>query len=228
MGLPFTRDQFFEVFRRYNEAVWPAQWVLYAFACAAIMLAIRGKPRDGRLISGVLATFWLWMAIGYHFTFFAAVNRAAIVFGALFGVQAVLFGAYGVWKGQLEFRPQADLAGITGMLLVAYALVGYPLLGAALGHRYPASPTFGVPCPTTIFTLALLLWARPPLPRALLAVPLLWAALGTSAALVLGVREDWGLALAGVLAAALLLGTLDERRRGARKDASVAVAPAPN
>ena len=172
MGLPFTRDQFFEVFRRYNEAVWPAQWVLYAIACAAIMLAIRGKPRDGRLISGVLATLWLWMAIGYHFTFFAAVNRAAIVFGALFGVQAVLFGAYGVWKGQLEFRPQADLAGITGMLLVAYTLVGYPLLGTALGHRYPASPTFGVPCPTTIFTLALLLWARPSLPRALLAGPL--------------------------------------------------------
>ena len=28
MRLPFTIDQFLDVFRRYNLAVWPAQWVV--------------------------------------------------------------------------------------------------------------------------------------------------------------------------------------------------------
>ncbi|WP_414541485.1 DUF6064 family protein [Nostoc sp. CCY0012] len=29
----------------------------------------------------------------------------------------------------------------------------YPLIGYALGRIFPTSPTFGVPCPTTIFTV---------------------------------------------------------------------------
>jgi hypothetical protein len=81
--------------------------------------------------------------------------------------------------------------------------VAYPLLGYAAGHRYPATPTFGLPCPTTIFTLGLLLWADRPMPRWLLAVPIAWSALGASAALQLGVPEDLGLVAAGVTSLAL-------------------------
>ena len=32
MNLPFTAEQFFDVFRRYNESVWPAQLALNAIA----------------------------------------------------------------------------------------------------------------------------------------------------------------------------------------------------
>ena len=35
MSLPFTRAEFFEVFARYNEAVWPLQLGFYALALAA-------------------------------------------------------------------------------------------------------------------------------------------------------------------------------------------------
>lgn len=89
-------------------------------------------------------------------------------------------------------------------VLLAYALVGYPLLGVALGHRYPATPTFGLPCPTAILTLALLLWAEPPVPKALLLVPLIWAAIGTSAAILLGVWQDLGLGVAGLVTGLLI------------------------
>ena len=34
MNLPFTREEFFEVFARYNDAVWPAQVLLFAAALA--------------------------------------------------------------------------------------------------------------------------------------------------------------------------------------------------
>lgn len=65
---------------------------------------------------------------------------------------------------------------------------------------------FGVaPCPTTIFTFGLLLLTRGPVPLRLLVIPLLWALVGASAALHLGVREDLGLVVTGLVATALLL-----------------------
>lgn len=39
--------------------------------------------------------------------------------------------------------------GMTGSLLMLYAMMIYPALGYFLGHVYPKAPTFGVPCPTT-------------------------------------------------------------------------------
>lgn len=80
-----------------------------------------------------------------------------------------------------------------------YALILYPLLGHLLGHRYPALPTFGLPCPTTIFTLGLLLFAAPPLPRSAFVVPVLWAGVGSIAAFKLGVLQDLGLMVAGLI-----------------------------
>jgi hypothetical protein len=76
------------------------------------------------------------------------------------------------------------------MGLAAYALA-YPALNVVAGHTYPASPTFGVPCPTGIFTTGLLLTAAKPLPIAALVVPVLWAIIGGSAALLLGVTTDY-------------------------------------
>lgn len=70
--------------------------------------------------------------------------------------------------------------------------------------RYPASPTFGLPCPTTIFTLGMLLVVRPVPPLRTLALPAPWVVVATMAALRLDMREDLGLlpALAVVAAVA--------------------------
>lgn len=108
-----------------------------------------------------------------------------------------------------------------GGLFVIYAMVLYPAIGTLLGHGYPRSPSFGVaPRPTTIFTFGLLLWTRATVPTYVLAIPLIWSAIGFGAALSLGIREDVGLLIAGLLGTALLArrdcratvsGTLDER-----------------
>jgi hypothetical protein len=90
-----------------------------------------------------------------------------------------------------------------GALLVGYALIGYPLLASLLGQQFPATPTFGLPCPTTIFTLGVLLWLQRPAPVFLLIIPLAWSVIGTAAALQLDVREDFGLLVAAVLTVVL-------------------------
>lgn len=102
-----------------------------------------------------------------------------------------------------------------------YAMVAYPLLGLALGHVYPRAPMFGVgPCPTTIFTFGVFLLAARPVPRALLAVPLLWSLLAVSAAFLLGVWQDLLLPVAGIL------GTVGVLVGGRRSDAAAGPASA--
>jgi hypothetical protein len=199
MSLPFTTDQFLDVFRRYNDSVWPAQWVLLALAVLAVALAGYGRPTSGRQVGFILATLWLWMAVVYHLGFFMTINPAAPTFAVLFTAQALMFARLGASRDGLIFDIRPDTRGVLGILLVTYALAVYPALGIVFGHRYPETATIGLPCPTTILTLGLLTWAGPHVPRILFLVPLLWAAIGSSAALLLGMREDVGLLVAGAV-----------------------------
>jgi hypothetical protein len=201
--LPFTPDQFLEVFARYNTSIWPVHLVAYLLGVAALILANRKTPYSDRAVSGILALYWLWMGIAYHWLHFAAINRAAYVFGALFVLQGILLAWLGAVRQRLVFGPGSRGASVLGGLLAAYAMVVYPLIGSALGHGYPRSPSFGVaPCPTTIFTFALLLWTEKRVPVALLVVPLVWSVIASGAALSLGIREDIGLLVAGLIALA--------------------------
>ena len=205
MQTPFTTQQFLDVFQSYNDAVWPMQIVFVCLALIGVIAAVSGRTaRANRLVSVILVVFWLWMGIVYHFEFFSAINPLAIAFGTLFIVEGALLGWFGVWNSSLAFRPSASWAGVAGWILVIYALVGYPLLAHALGQRYPSVPTFGLPCPTTIFTIALLLWTPRSASRSLFVIPVIWSGLGLSAAITLGIREDLGLVVAGLLAATRL------------------------
>jgi hypothetical protein len=205
MGLPFTVEQFLDVFARYNQAIWPLHLVAYALGLTAVALAWRPSAAGHRLIAAILAACWLWMGVVYHLLFFREINPAAIGFAALFVVEGLLFLWAGVARPRLVFAARADGYGLVGGLLVLYAMLIYPAIGAALGHGYPQSPSFGVaPCPTTIFTFGLLLWTGARVPKRLLVIPVLWALLGVSAATALGIREDLGLLAAGLVAPALL------------------------
>ena len=203
MKLPFSQSEFFAVFAAYNAAVWPMQLLLVGLAVALVVVALRPRVWSSRFASGVLAFLWIWMGIVYHFGFFRAINPAAGFFAALFVLEGVLLGVTGGVRGRLDFHFQPALRGYVGALLIGYALVGYPLLASLMGHHFPATPTFGLPCPTTIFTLGMLLWLRRPASLPLLFIPLVWSLIGTSAAFQLGVREDLGLVVAGLLTVVL-------------------------
>jgi hypothetical protein len=205
MQLPFTTEQFLQVFRQYNEGVWPAQILLNTFAVIAIVLAFQKKAYSGKIISYILAFFWYWTGLIYHAFFFSSINPAAYVFGGACVLQGGLFHWIGGFKNRMEYRARFDVQGSTGAILMLYALVIYPLLGYWAGHGYPHSPTFGAPCPTTIFTFGLLLWTVGKLPRYLLIIPALWSLVGFSAAVTLGIKEDIGLVVAGILGVSLLI-----------------------
>jgi hypothetical protein len=194
MRLPFSVDELNDVFARYNAAVWPAQVVLFLLALACVA-GLSFLPGLARRIPFALAALWAWMGVAYHFAFFTRINPAAWGFGLLCLGASALFAWQGA-RGALVFRWLPGRRAAAGAALIAYALVGYPVLGVALGAQYPSSPTFGLPCPTTIFTLGVLLFAIRPVPRIVFVIPLLWALIGSVAAFSLGVGQDLGLLVA--------------------------------
>lgn len=203
MQLPFTIEEFLNVFVAYNSSIWPAQIVLNIAGLTAVGLCFR-KNVPSRLISALLGMLWLWTGIVYHLGFFLRINPAALAFGILCIVQGGIFLGAGAWGRGLKFRFTPHWRTSVGGALLLYGLVIYPVLGYFLGHRYPASPTFGAPCPTTIFTFGLLLWATSRVNWFYYMLPLIWSLIGFTAALNLGVREDIGLLVAGIAGTLLL------------------------
>ena len=92
---------------------------------------------------------------------------------------------------------------VTVNALVGYALLVYPALNALTGHRYPGTATFGLPCPTTLFTIGMLAWLEPPYSRSVLVVPMLWCLVGVQAAFLLDMPADLALAPAALIALVL-------------------------
>ena len=146
----------------------------------------------------MLAVHWAWSALAYNAVFFTRIIPAARVFAGLFLLQAVLFLWLGVFRPRISFSWSRTPRHLIGATLGVYALA-YPLLSLLLGHQYPQIPTFGVPCPTTLFTVALLLMVDPPLPGSLTVIPVIWSLIGGSAAVLLGVTPDLMLLVAGTL-----------------------------
>ncbi|PSB39835.1 hypothetical protein C7B69_01200 [filamentous cyanobacterium Phorm 46] len=203
--MPFTTEQFLRVFEKYNQTIFPMQFVLTLVGIAAVGLAVSRKPFANKTISGLLVFLWLWTGIIYHLIFFTKISPPAYVFGALFVFQGWLFLYEGVLRNSLSFRASQNFYGLLGAIFITYALVIYPLIGYALGRTFSTSPTFGVPCPTTIFTFGLLIWTDKKIPSSLLIVPVLWSIVGTSAALSFGIKEDFGLLIAGTIGTASII-----------------------
>jgi Family of unknown function (DUF6064) len=211
MRMPFTVSEFFDVFMRYNHAVWPMQIVLLALALASVLLTYARWRQRSRFIAWALGFLWIWTGLAYHFAQFASINPAARLFGTLCVVQGGLFFWMGARGPRLLFDRPAGRSGLIAWVLIAYALVVYPALNWVSGHGYMGSPTFGAPCPTTIFTIGLLWLVRRPIPKSVLVVPLIWSAIGGSAAFALGVRQDLGLVVAGLSGLWLLFGRRADR-----------------
>jgi hypothetical protein len=205
MNMPFTSEQFLSVFGQYNLTVWPAQIFLNLFGVGTLVLIFKRFDSSNRMVAGILAFLWIWIGFAYHLAFFSAINPAAYVFAFFNVVQGILFLVFGVFRPRLSFGLRKDVYGMVGAVFIVYAMIVYPIIGYFLGHIYPKSPTFGLPCPTTIFTFGLLLWTDMKFPRIVLVIPLLWSIIGFTATISLGIREDVGLIIAGLVGTGLIL-----------------------
>lgn len=208
MTLPFSTEQFFDLFERYNGSLWPVSLALWVYAALVTIGVIRSRRNRGRLVSAMLAVQWAWAGIAYHAVFFTRINPAAWLFSAMFVVESALLAWYGFVRHEIDFSSGRPARNAAGWVFVGYALA-YPLVVFAEGHAYPRAPTFGLPCPTTLLTVGFLLLAGANRPRTLAVIPLAWTLIAGSAALLFGVRADLMLWVGGVL---LAVAVFPERR----------------
>ena len=196
MQLPFTREQFFDLFVAYNEALWPAVVALWIASAVVVALRLSARHQHDRWVSALLAGLWAWSALAYHVSFFTRINPAAWLFGVLFLGQTVLFVRLGVVQRRLSFAPWGNAWAPLAWGLIAYSLA-YPVINAIDHRNLLRIPTFGLPCPTTIFTAGVLMLATPRY-WSLSVVPVIWSAIGGSATFLLGVYADIPLPITGI------------------------------
>jgi hypothetical protein len=201
--LPFTETQFFDLFGRYNEAIWPAQLIAYCIAAGTLWATLRHSRLFSIFTLVSLAALWGWTGGVYHGLFFAEINPAARLFAALFVGQALLLAAT-AFAHPIDFTGRMSVIRGAAWVMILYALAIYPLLNTALGHSYPQAPTFGLtPCPLVVFTFGILGLSRDRTPWLLFAAPIIWSFIGGSAAFLLNVEPDWALPLSALAAVAL-------------------------
>jgi len=119
---------------------------------------------------------------------------------------------------RVSFAPWSNAWAPLAWSLIAYSLL-YPAINAIEYLNLSRIPTFGVPCPTTIFTAGVLMLATRRSWR-LAAVPVIWSAIGGSAAFLLRVHADLALPVAGVA-----LAIFSARRTAPEQLRSVEVRP---
>ena len=198
-------SQFLATFGRASAAVWPMQIVWYLAAVAIVRLALWPVRRSSQLICALVAAYFAWIGIAY-FAWQMPSMHYSWLWATVFTLQAVLLVVAGTVRRDLVIRPRWDLSSGLGAVLIAYALIGYPLVGMLGGHALRTVPVFGVsPCASVIFFFGLLLWAVPPAPRYVLLVPLAWSLGAAPPDLSRGVAADYGMLVAALITAGLII-----------------------
>jgi hypothetical protein len=202
--LSFAPQTYYRLFELYNAAIWPGQIVALLAGVAILALLRRAGPQPGRLVAGILAVCWLWIAIAFHANRYASINFPAIYFAWGFGVEAALLICVGVVRGRLAFGPSGGRSGRVGLWIFLFALLLQPVIGLLLGRSWRQVELFGLaPDPTAVATLGILLRGEGRTRWKPMIVPVLWCAI-TGATLWTMRAPDFWIAPAAALLAVVL------------------------
>ena len=103
--LLFSPRTYHRLFELYNIAIWPAQLAGAAVGVAIVAFLIGHRTHRDRVVAGLLAVCWLWVAWAFLYQRYAQINWAATWFAAAFAFEALLLVALGVFAGRLVFAP---------------------------------------------------------------------------------------------------------------------------
>jgi hypothetical protein len=204
--LLFSPRTYYRLLELYNAAIWPAQCAAAALGAVLLVLLLWRAPWRGRAIAAILVASWLWVTWFYLLQHYDTINWAAGYFAYGFAVEVVLLLWTGAIRDRLRPQPPSAVAGAAGCGLVVYAVAIYPLVGPLLLARpWAQAEMFGVaPEPTVIATLGVLV-AAVGAHWLLLAIPLLWCAIGGATLWTMG-SADWPvLPVAGAIAVAFAI-----------------------
>ena len=199
--LLFSPSTYYRMLERYNLAIWPAQVAGMAIGLAIVALLIGKRGHNERIIAGLLAACWLWVALAFHYQRYAQINWAATWFGVAFACEALLLVAAGVLAGRFDLPLARSGTLWFATSIVAISILGYPVLAPLTGRPWPSAEIFGVaPDPTAIASVAVLALLRGRIRWLLLVVPVLWCAVAAATLWAMDAPEALVVLAGGLLA----------------------------
>jgi hypothetical protein len=199
--LLFSPRTYYRTIELYNLAIWPAQVAGLVIGVAVVALLVSNVAGRDRIIAGLLAVCWLWIAHAFHYERYAQINWAATWFAGAFALQTLLLVVFGVLAGRLAFQHAGGGAFWIATLVIGVTVIGYPLLAPLTGRAWTTAEMFGVAAdPTAIATVAVLALVRGRIRWWLLIVPLLWCMVTALTLWAMKVPEAIVVAVATLLA----------------------------
>lgn len=201
--MEITLEQLMNAISQSNETIWPFQYVALALSFLGVYLAFRKSKTSDWTIVGIMIFFYLWNAL----VFWLPMAKEGFTTGYVFMVIFFFESGYLLYAGlkeNLSFHFKSSVTAIIGLVIIAYGLIFYPIVGLLIGRQYPAlifSPLFS--CPLNIWVMGMFLLTEKPLPRCLVMVPFVWGLIGFFF-VVIGLYEDIVLILMNILGAILI------------------------
>jgi hypothetical protein len=212
--LLFSPSTYYRMLERYNLAIWPAQLAGVAIGLAIVALLIGKRRHHERIVAGLLAACWLWIALAFHYQRYAQINWAATWFALAFACEALLLVVVGVLAGRLDLRLAKGGTLWIATSIVAISILGYPILAPLTGRPWTSAEIFGVAAdPTAIASVAVLALVHGRIRWLLLVVPVLWCAIAAATLWAMDAPESLVVVAAALLALwPALAGTRHKRR----------------
>ncbi len=161
----------------YNETTWPVQAVMIvAAAYLTYRVCTRPSATADVWMKAFLAFAFAWDGIVFFLVFLR--NPVSMFTGApLFLIVSILF-VVDIFAKKTHFKlPEGRwMRGLTIVWVLLATL--YPLIGWPLGHVYPKVLLPLLPCPLTVFAIALVAAAVPDTDKKVFTALLPWALLG--------------------------------------------------
>jgi hypothetical protein len=200
-----SAELFWNVIAQYHQqTLWIQFFMIGIGIVLTVLLYLKPAPIFQSLMKSYLAISFAWMSIVFFWGMDGSPLSLYFV-GPLFLLIAVIFLA-DIRNRRIHFAwPKSRCQGTVTLLLFVLVLA-YPLVSFLLGHRYPTLSTPFLPCPLTVFALALLSASLPHVDRKVYILLLVWAMMALPKVFGLfNVREDTILFLVGVYSLVMLI-----------------------
>ncbi|MFB9867086.1 DUF6064 family protein [Vreelandella sulfidaeris] len=154
--IPFTADVYFRLLERMGETFWPLHLLTLAVGAAALMLALKQRPRLACLLP---APLWAFVAVAFFLQRYAELNWAGGYVGDAFIIQAMLLVLMALTGWGIDNAPRATHPPVAiGIAITLFGLVLMPLIAPLSGGSWYQSKVFGIHAdPTAVSTLGLVL-----------------------------------------------------------------------
>lgn len=201
-------DIFWNTIASYNLNTWVIQSFILII-CIGLTILLYIKPTEflKKFIKFYIGGIFLWIGIVF-FYMYGSVEAKKYITGTLFVVIGILW-IIDIFCEKVTFVFERKRMLVSCIFYGLWLL--YPIVSIVFGKVYPSISTSIMPCPMTVFSIALLCSCPKKTNPFLVALLILWALTGLPKIFIFNVPEDFILFASGVYAV-ITFGTRIKRR----------------